>query len=92
MGVEDGPIGLRDFKRKISVPYQEIIELVSKVFRIPVLLAVHQQVPDDVFLLRQRFLLSISEVEFGHQVDGQTDQPEPGKALKCQPPRQPLAQ
>ena len=66
MGVEDSPIGLRDFKRKISVPHQKIIELVRKVFRISMLLAIHQQVSDDVLLLRQRFLLPISEVELGH--------------------------
>ena len=74
------------------MPNKEVIEFVRKVFRIPMLLAIHQQVPNDVFLLRQRFLLPITKIELGHQIHHQTDHPESGKALQRQPPRQPLAQ
>ena len=87
MGVEHKLVVLRYFERQIPVPHKEVIKFVRKAFRIPMILAIQQQVPNDGFLLRQRFLLPVSEVEFGHQINGQTDQSEPGKALQCQPPR-----
>lgn len=40
--------------------------------------------PNDVFLLRQRFPLPITKIELGHQIHHQTDHPESGKALQRQ--------
>ena len=41
VGVENNPVRPRDFERQISVPNKEVIEFVRKVFRIPMLLAIH---------------------------------------------------
>ena len=74
------------------MPHQEVIELVSESFRLPVLLPLYQEMPNDVLLLRQRFLLPIAKIELGYQIHGQADQAQACKALQRQPPRQPLAQ
>ena len=86
MSVEHDPIGLQHLKRQVSMSHQKIIELVAEIFRIAVLFTIRQEMPYDGFLLRERVLLPVAKIELGHQVDSQTDQPEPGKTLQRQPP------